>query len=153
MHLRISCAGFDTVLLWNMSYILLCSLHRSPFVNKSLSTVQQNAKYNRLLIQYTVTYDTQLAFRHATRSVIVGNQMVIDKNFPIKGNAFFIIFKNSPKFEYRGFVSAIYAKREFDSSSSTSIWGKYLCKVSLIRENVLIESPFLINFNVKSHKI
>ncbi len=62
-----------------------------------------------------------LAFGHATRSVIVGNQTVIDKNFPIRGNAFFIIFKNSPKFEYREFVSTIYAKRKFESSSSTSI--------------------------------
>ncbi len=34
---------------------------------------------------------------------------MIDKNFPIRGNAFFI-FKNSPKFEYKEFVSAIYAK-------------------------------------------
>ncbi len=58
-HLRISCAGLDTVLLWNMSYILRCSLHQSPFVNKSLSTEQLDAKYNRLINQYTITYDTQ----------------------------------------------------------------------------------------------
>ncbi len=58
-HLHISCAGLDTVLLGNISYILLCSLRRSPFVNKSLSTGQLNAKYNRLIIQYTITYDTQ----------------------------------------------------------------------------------------------
>ncbi len=81
MHLHISCAGLDTVFLWNMSHILLCSLRRSPFVNKSLSTEQLNAKYNCLIIQYTITYDTQLAFRHATRNVIVGNQTVTDKNF------------------------------------------------------------------------
>ncbi len=92
-----------------------------------------------------------LAFGHATRSIIVGNQTVIDKNFPVRGNAFFIIFKNSTKFEYREFVSAIYAKRKFDPSSSTFIWRKYLCAVSLIYENALIESPFLINFN--AHKI
>ncbi len=46
-------------------------------------------------------------FGHATRSVIVGNQTMIDENFPIRGDAFFIIFKNSPKFEYWEFVSAI----------------------------------------------
>ncbi len=62
----------------------------------------------------------KLAFGHATMSVIVRNQ-TIDKNFPSRGNAFFIIFKNTPKFEYREFVSAIYATRKFDSSSSTSI--------------------------------
>ncbi len=33
-----------------------------------------------------------LAFGHATRSVIVENQTMIDKNFPIRGNAIFIIF-------------------------------------------------------------
>ncbi len=33
-----------------------------------------------------------LAFGHATRSVIVENQPMIDKNFPIRCNAFFIIF-------------------------------------------------------------
>ncbi len=44
-HLHISCAGLDTVLLWNMFYILICSLRWSPFVNKSLSTEQLNAKY------------------------------------------------------------------------------------------------------------
>ncbi len=73
--------------------------------------------------------------------------------FLIRGNAFFIIFKNSPKFGYREFVSVIYAKRKFDPSSLDCIWRKYLCKVSLIYENALIESPFLINFYVKSHKI
>ncbi len=62
-----------------------------------------------------------LAFKYATRSVIFGNQTVTDKNFSIKGSAFFIIFKNSPKFDYREFVSTIYAKREFDPSSLTSI--------------------------------
>ncbi len=46
---------------------------------------------------------------HATMSVTVGNRTMID-NFPIRGNAFFIIFKNSAKFEYWAFVSAIYAK-------------------------------------------
>ncbi len=50
-----------------------------------------------------------MAFGHATKTVIVGNQMMIDKNFPIRGNKFFIISKNSPKFEYWEFVSAIYA--------------------------------------------
>ncbi len=55
-HLHISCTGLDTVLLWNMSYILLCVHRRSPFVNKSLRTEQLNAKYNRLIIQYTITY-------------------------------------------------------------------------------------------------
>ncbi len=39
-----------------MSYVLLCSLRRSPFVNKSLSTEQLNAKYNCLIIQYTMLY-------------------------------------------------------------------------------------------------
>ncbi len=78
---------------------------------------------------------------------------MIDKNIPIRGNAFFIIFKNSPKFEYCEFVSTIYARRKFDPYSSTSIWRKYLYKVSLILENALIESPFLINFHVKAHKI
>ncbi len=34
----------------------------------------------------------QLAFGHATRSVTVENQTMIDKNFPIRGNAIFIIF-------------------------------------------------------------
>ncbi len=34
----------------------------------------------------------QLAFGHATRSVIVENKTMIDKNFPIRGNAIFIIF-------------------------------------------------------------
>ncbi len=48
---------------------------------------------------------------------------MIDKNFPIWGNAFFIIFKNSSKFEYREFFSTIYAKRKFDPNSSTT---KYL---------------------------
>ncbi len=62
-----------------------------------------------------------LAFGHAARSIIVGNQTVIDKNFPIGGNAFFIIFKNLSKFKHREFVSTIYAKRKFDPSSSTSI--------------------------------
>ncbi len=78
---------------------------------------------------------------------------MIDKNFPIWGNAFFIIFKNSPQFEYREFVSPIYAKRKFDPYSLTTIWRKYLYEVSLIHENALIESTFLINFNVKLHKI
>ncbi len=67
---------------------------------------------------------------------------MIDKNFPIRGNAVLIIFKNSPKFEYREFVSAIYAKKKFYPYSSTSIWRKYLHKVSLIHENALIESLF-----------
>ncbi len=48
-----------------------------------------------------------LAFGHATRSVIVRNQMGIDKNLPITGNPCFIILNNSPKFEYRELVSAI----------------------------------------------
>ncbi len=52
-----------------------------------------------------------LTFGHATRSATVRNQMVIDKNFPTRGNTFFIILKNLPKFEYREFVSAIYAKK------------------------------------------
>ncbi len=99
------------------------------------------------------TFILHLAFGHATRSVIVRNQTTIDKNFPIRGNAFFIIFKNSPKFEYRESVSTIYAKRKFDPYSSTSIWRKYLYEVSLIHKYTLIESFFLINFNVKSHKI
>ncbi len=62
-HPHISCAGLDTVFLWNMPYILLCSLFRSPFVNKSLSTEQPNAKYNRLMVQYTVTWYTMLYIR------------------------------------------------------------------------------------------
>ncbi len=33
-----------------------------------------------------------LAFALATRSVIVENQTMIEKNFPIRGNAIFIIF-------------------------------------------------------------
>ncbi len=28
-----------------------------------------------------------------------GDTIVIDKNFPIRGDAFFTIFKNSPKFD------------------------------------------------------
>ncbi len=39
--------------------MLLCSLCRSPFVYQSLSTEQLNAKYNRSIIQYTITYNTQ----------------------------------------------------------------------------------------------
>ncbi len=62
-----------------------------------------------------------LAFVPATRSVILRNQTVINKNFPIRDNVFFIVFKNSPKFEYQEFVSAIYAKRKFDPSSLTSV--------------------------------
>ncbi len=56
MHLHISCAGFDTVFLWNMSCILLCFLRRSPFGNKSVNTEQLKTKYNRLIIQYTMLY-------------------------------------------------------------------------------------------------
>ncbi len=125
---------------WNAESItkeILTSFPRSPF------TVYGSSRSKYVL----------LAFGYATRSVIVRNQAMIDKNFSIWGNAVFIIFKNSPKFEYREFVSAIYAKRKFDPFSSTSIWRKYLCKISLIRENALIESPFLISFNVKSQKI
>ncbi len=58
--LHISCVGLDTESSYETcAYILLCSLHQSPFVNKSLSTEQLNAKYNRLIIQYTITYNTQ----------------------------------------------------------------------------------------------
>ncbi len=44
-----------------MKHVLHSSLFSSPisFVNKSLSTEQLNAKYNRLIIQYTISYDTQ----------------------------------------------------------------------------------------------
>ncbi len=35
-----------------------------------------------------------LAFGHATRSVIVENETMIDKNFPIRGSAIFISEKN-----------------------------------------------------------
>ncbi len=84
-----------------------------------------------------------LAFGHTTGNVIVGNQTMINKNFHITGDAIFIIFKNSPKFEYREFISAIYAKRKFDPSSSTSIWRKYLGTVSLRAVKKIDKDRFL----------
>ncbi len=148
---------------WNLSLVYRKHLHSLlPHLSSWSSLVAGN-----LCIEYCNTFHHHIKFigciyyhsdrsllacGHATRSVIVGNQTVINKNFPIRSNAFFIIFKNSPKFEYREFVSVIYAKRKFGPSSSTCIWGKYLYKLWLILENALIESIFLINFNVKLHK-